>query len=81
MADMMNTLFGPLDRKYCDYFYILSMLGFVFLAILLVSSLLVGITKRKGFDFYLQTFSIALGYGIFYFQNRLLHSMCMGTMN
>jgi hypothetical protein len=47
----------------------------------LVSSLLVGITKRKGVDFYMQTISIALGYAIFYFQNRLLHSMCVGTMN
>jgi small basic protein len=81
MADMMNTLFGPLDRKYCDYFYILSIFGFVLLALLLVSSLFVGIVKRKGVDFYMQTISIALGYAIFYFQNRLLHSMCVGTMN
>ena len=81
MADLMNTLFGPLDRKYCDYFYILSILGFVLLAVLLLSSLLVGITKNKGVDFYMHTISIALGYVIFYFQNRLLHSMCVGTMN
>jgi small basic protein len=81
MDDMMNTLFGPLDRKYCDYFYILSIIGFVLLAVLLLSSLLVGISKRKGMDFYMQTISIALGYAIFYFQNRLLHSMCAGTMN
>ena len=81
MADMMNTLFGPLDRKYCDYFYILSIFGFVLLVILLLTSLMVGISKRKGLDFYMQTISIALGYAIFYFQNRLLHSMCVGTMN
>lgn len=81
MDDTMNTLFGPLDRKYCDYFYILSILGFVLLAVLLVSSLLVGITKRKGVDFYMQSISIAFGYAIFYFQNRLLYSMCAGTMN
>ena len=81
MDDTMNTLFGPLDRKYCDYFYILSILGFVLLVVLLISSLLVGITKRKGVDFYMQSISIALGYAIFYFQNRLLYSMCAGTMN
>lgn len=81
MDDTMNTLFGPLDRRYCDYFYFLSIIGFVLLAILLVTSLVVGITKRKGVDFYMQTISVALGYAIFYFQNRLLHSMCVGTMN
>jgi len=81
MDDTMNTLFGPLDRKYCDYFYLLSIMGFVLLVVLLVSSLLVGITKRKGVDFYMQSISIALGYAIFYFQNRLLYSMCAGTMN
>jgi len=81
MDDIMVTLFGPLDRKFCDYFWLLSVLGFVLLAVLLISSLLVGISKNKGMDFYFQTISIALGYAIFYFQNRLLHSMCAGTMN
>ena len=81
MADIMETLFGPLDRKYCDYFWLLSVLGFILLFVLLVSSLLVGISKHKGSDFYFQTISIALGYAIFYFQNRLLHSMCTGSMN
>ena len=81
MDEIMNTLLGPLDRKYCDYFYILSIIGFVLLAVLLLSSLLVGISKHKGVDFYMQSVSIALGYAIFYFQNRLLHSMCAGTLN
>ena len=81
MADIMETLFGPLDRKFCDYFWLLSVLGFVLLAVLLISSLLIGISKNKGMDFYFQTISIALGYAIFYFQNRLLHSMCSGPMN
>ena len=81
MADIMETLFGPLDRKFCDYFWLLSVLGFVLLAVLLISSLLVGISKNKGMDFYFQTISIALGYAIFYFQNRFLHSMCSGSMN
>ena len=81
MDDTMNTLFGPLDRRYCDYFYFLSIIGFVLLAVLLVTSIVVGISKRKGADFYMQTISVALGYAIFYFQNRLLHSMCAGTMN
>jgi hypothetical protein len=79
MADIMNTLFGPLDRKYCAYFYLLSIIGFVLLAILVLSSLMVGLSKGKGLEFYMQMFSVALGYAIFYFQNRLLHTMCAGV--
>lgn len=80
MNNMLDSLFGPLDKKYCDYFYILSILGFILLAIFLVSSVLVGLSKRKGLDFYMQALSISIGYGLFYFQNRLLHSMCLGSM-
>jgi len=79
--NMLDTLFGPLDQKYCDYFYILSVLGFVLLAIFMISSLFVGLSKRKGVDYYIQMIGVALGYGLFYFQNRLLHTMCVGALN
>jgi len=74
----MDTLFGPLNREYCIYFYYLSVIGLILLTMVLASTLMVGISKRKGIDFYLSMLSIAVGYFIFYFQNRLLHSMCIG---
>lgn len=80
MNNMLDSVFGPLDKKYCDYFYILSILGFILLAVFLVSSVLVGLSKRKGLDFYMQALSVSIGYGLFYFQNRLLHSMCVGSI-
>jgi hypothetical protein len=76
----MQNLFGPLSKQYCLYFYFLSIIGMVFLVMILVSTLFIGITKRKGIDFYLAMLSGALAYGIFYFQNRLLHSMCAGSI-
>jgi len=36
------------------------------------------IQKKKGYDFFLKAVMVALGYFIFYFQNRLLYSMCIG---
>jgi hypothetical protein len=78
MSDLADYFFGPLSKEYCIYFYFLSIIGFISLALVLVSSLLVGITKKKGGDFYMQSFAIAVGYAIFYFQNRLLYSMCAG---
>jgi small basic protein len=80
MNDIMDTLFGSLSKDYCIYFYYLSILGFIFMAIVLVSSLYIGITKGKGINFYIKMLSIILGYTIFYFQNRLLYSMCSGKM-
>jgi len=77
MSNTMDTLFGPLGSEFCIYFYYLSVIGFVLLTLLVASTLFVGITKNKGSDFYLQMFSVAIGYAIFYFQNRLLHSMCI----
>jgi hypothetical protein len=76
----IDTLFGPLSKQYCVYFYFLSIFGFILLAVFIISSIFVGLSKRKGLDYYMQVVGIALGYGIFYFQNRLLHSMCVGTM-
>uniref|UniRef100_A0A6C0DN89 Uncharacterized protein n=1 Tax=viral metagenome TaxID=1070528 RepID=A0A6C0DN89_9ZZZZ len=76
----VDTLFGPLSKQYCVYFYFLSIFGFILLAVFLISSIVVGLSKRKGLDYYMQVVGIALGYAIFYFQNRLLHSMCVGTM-
>lgn len=76
MSDILNTLFGPLSKEYCIYFYFLSIFGFISLAILLLTSLAVGISKRKGVGFYVQALAIGVGYAVFYFQNRLLYSMC-----
>lgn len=73
---MIDNLFSPLGKEYCHFFYYLSVLGFIFMAIVILSSLFIGISKGKGFSFYLRMISLALGYGIFYFQNRLLYTMC-----
>lgn len=80
MSDVMDYLYGPLSKDYCIYFYILSILGFVLLILFLVPAIFMGIMKRKGVDYYFTILGVSFGYAIFYFQNRLLHSMCMGTM-
>jgi hypothetical protein len=77
---MELSLFSPLPRDYCIWFYFLSVIGFAFLVIVVLAALYIGITKRKDSGFYLQTLTIAIGYLIFYFQNRLLHSMCVNSI-
>ena len=39
-----NQLFSPLSREFCLWFYYLSVIGFVFLVITLISAIIVGFT-------------------------------------
>ena len=80
MDNLQQQFFGPLGKQYCLYFYILSVIGLVFVFIVLAGALVVGVSKRKGFEFYLSAILGSLGYAIFYFQNRLLYSMCIGSV-
>jgi len=74
-----DNLFGPMSKDYCLYFYFLSIVGFIFLMLTVISSLFIGISKRKDGEYFFKMFLIALGYFIFYFQNRLLYSMCVSA--
>ena len=38
-GEFIDNVFGPLDKRFCDWFFILSVLGFVMLVVLLVSAL------------------------------------------
>ena len=78
--DLQNYLFGPMSRDWCVYFYVLSVIGFLWLFFYAISALFIGITKKKDLQYWLMAISISLGYFIFYAQNRLLHSMCTGTI-
>jgi hypothetical protein len=80
MSDsLMDSLYGPLNANYCIYFYILSVIGFVLLIIAMLSSLFIGITKQKDGTFYGEMFMVCMTYGLLYFHNRLLFSMCNGS--
>ena len=74
-----NFLFGPLDTEYCVYFYLLSVMQYficIFILGYLVFALLSGNKKMDSKMISTMIFG-ALLYGVMYFQNRLLHSMCV----
>ena len=78
-----DTFFGPLDKKNCLYFYILS----IFFGILFVTTLisLIGgmLMYNKKMD-KMVTFHLLFGLiNIFvaYFVNRLLHTMCINSIH
>lgn len=77
MATMNDTLFGSLGKQYCIYFYLLSVFGFILLAMTMIGMVWSLFTKKLDMKVITGLVMASLGYGIFYFQNRLLHSMCV----
>jgi len=41
------SLFTPLDRKYCDWFYYLAVIAFIFMVLTLLG-VVVGLFSKKG---------------------------------
>ena len=76
----MKNLFGPLGKEYCILFYFLSIFSFIGLILFSVSALYRGITTKKDIWYYLGVLVVAFVYFFHYIQNRLLFSMCSGTM-
>jgi len=78
MGSTLDNLFGPLSKEYCIWFYFLEIWGFIMFALFLIVSILNGLKKRKSIEYYFYVLVASLTYFVFYFQNRLLHTMCVG---
>ena len=72
----LDSLFGPLNKNYCFYFYILSVFGLISLVLLVITTLFIGVSTKRTGSFYMQMLSVAVIYGMMYLQNRLLFNMC-----
>jgi len=78
MDDTFQYLFGPLSRQYCVWFYWLAVLGFIFILLTILSGVTLMFSEKKFRPELLHSIVMtSVMYGIFYFQNRLLYSMCM----
>ena len=76
----MKSLFGPLSKDYCIWFYFLSVLAFVGGLFFAIPAIYKGINAKKDASYYLAVLAIVGMYLVSYFQNRLLYSMCSGSM-
>jgi uncharacterized BrkB/YihY/UPF0761 family membrane protein len=81
----LEGIFSPLSKEYCLWFYYLQIIGFIFLVIILLTSLFVIVgsdTKKKEKGKLLGgLFIMIMTYGIFYFQNRLFYSICTKSLD
>lgn len=72
----MNSLFGPLGKKYCNLFLLLSAVALFFLVTVIIG-LLVMLTKKKvDLSAVLGVVGISVMYLIQYINNRILYNMC-----
>ena len=76
-----NYLFGPLNAEFCTYFYALSVINYLMFIFIIISLILTLLFRRKitSKENVLTMIFGSLLYGVLYFQNRLLHSMCVKT--
>ncbi len=72
-----SDLFAPLDKKYCSYFYYLSVFAYILMVISVISLLFLLPDFRKNKYIISNTFSSVVMLGIAYFSNRLLYTMCV----
>jgi len=79
MSNLLNLIYGPLPKNYCNLFYIFSVIGFIYFVLALVSYGYLAIIKKRNFTFYLQSIYVLGAFLIFYLQNRLLHTMCVNS--
>jgi len=81
MSNVNDYLFGPLDKKYCAYFYYLSVIGYVLMLLVLIS--LIGMLimdKKTDMKFVVGSVYLILLYFMVYFQSRLLNTVCMTSL-
>ena len=76
-------IFGSLGKEYCLYFYLISFVSyFVFIFIVLYLLFMVVTNFKKVDSKLIGALATASAYWfILYFQNRLLHTMCVEAAN
>lgn len=74
--NVLDTLFGPVSKKYCSLFYVFAVICFLFYIMAVLACITFGIKHGKGPLFYVISFFVTSVYAFGYFQNRLLFSMC-----
>ena len=79
MTNLMNTLYGPLPVKYCLYYYILSIITFLSFLVAL-GNLLLNLIRRKMDGTVILQLNLIIITFVGYFTNRLLYSMCAGSL-
>jgi hypothetical protein len=78
-----KELFTPLvDKKYCNYFYYLSVISYFIFIFIVLSFVLMVLFHSKKLNLYIISnfISIIISVFLMYFVNRLMYSMCVKSL-
>lgn len=78
MNKLLDSLLGPLGPEFCNYFYILMIISLVVLAAAVIGVIRRLLTDKKA-DI-LTLLVILVQPLLVYFVNRLLYTMCVGSV-
>lgn len=73
----LDTFFGPYSREYCMFFYYLMVFAFILMVVAAFQSFYLLFQGEIGIGV---AFINLIGPFIMYFNNRLLYSMCQGSL-
>lgn len=76
MIDLFSPLTGDTN---CEYFYILSIIGFIILLICIMFAIgtIIALNKKLNFTILLNLITLVANGFLLYFSNRLLYTMCV----
>jgi len=80
MENLYNYYFGPLEKSNCNYYLILSIIAFVLFAVSLINTLFSTFKSGKLSTLTNNFYSVAILF-LSYYVNRLLYSMCVGSLH
>ena len=75
-AQNFNSLFAPMDKKYCDLFYGISIFYFFLMITAVVSLIFLFNDMKRNKYLIVNSVVIVATLGINYIYNRLLFNMC-----
>ena len=76
LAEDFNSLFAPMNKKYCDLFYGISVFYFFLMISSLVSLIFLFKDIKRNKFLIINSIVIIVMLGINYIYNRLLFNMC-----
>ena len=76
LAQDFNSLFSPMDKKYCDLFYAISVFYFLMMIVSLVSLIFLFKDMKRNKFVIVNSVVVVSMLGINYIYNRLLFNMC-----
>jgi len=76
LVQYFNSFFSPLDKKYCDLFYGISVFYFLMMIVPIVSLIFMFKDMKRNKYMIVNSIVVITMLGINYIYNRLLFNMC-----